>query len=111
MKTHDSYALIWAVVKKIPRGRVASYGQVAREAGLPKQPRLAGYALHNVPDNMKLPWHRVINSQGKISFPVGSEPYEKQKRLLEEEGVLFLKGRVDMTRYGWRRNSDAPVLD
>jgi methylated-DNA-protein-cysteine methyltransferase related protein len=53
----------------------------------------------------------VINSQGKISFPVGSERYEKQKRLLEEEGVLFLRGRVDLARYQWRRNSDAPILD
>ncbi len=111
MPAQDSYALIWATIKKIPKGRVATYGQVAREAGFPKQPRLAGYALHHMPAGTQMPWHRVINAQGKISFPVGSEQYEKQKRLLEEEGVLFLKGRVDLTRYQWRRNSDAPILD
>jgi methylated-DNA-protein-cysteine methyltransferase-like protein len=111
MSAQDSYELIWATIKKIPKGRVATYGQIAREAGFPKQPRLAGYALHHTPPGSKLPWYRVINSQGKISFPVGSEAFEKQKRLLEEEGVLFLKGRVDLARYQWRRNSDAPVLD
>ena len=111
MKAQDSYARIRATVKKIPRGRVATYGQIAREAGFPKQPRLAGYALHNTPPEAKLPWHRVINAQGRISFPAGSESYETQKRLLEEEGVLFLRGRVDLARYQWRRNSEAPVLD
>jgi methylated-DNA-protein-cysteine methyltransferase-like protein len=111
MKAQESYARIWATVKKIPRGCVATYGQVAREAGFPKQPRLAGYALHRTPPNTKLPWHRVINAQGKISFPVGSEHYQKQKQRLEEEGLLFLRGRVDLKRYQWRRNSEAPVLD
>lgn len=111
MTAQDSYALIWATIKKIPKGRVATYGQVAREAGFPKQPRLAGYALHHMPANGKIPWHRVINSQGKISFPVDSEHYARQKRLLEEEGVLFLRGRVDLARYQWRRNNEAPVLD
>ena len=111
MTAQDSYARIWATVEKIPRGRVATYGQIAREAGFPKQPRLAGYALHHTPPDTALPWHRVINAQGKISFPIGSEPYETQKRLLEEEGVLFLRGRVDLARHQWRRNIEAPVLD
>ena len=111
MKAQDSYARIWATVKKIPRGRVATYGQVAREAGFPRQPRLAGYALHHTPADATLPRHRVINAQGRISFPVGSEAFETQKRLLEEEGVLFLRGRVDLARYQWRRNIEAPVLD
>ena len=111
MAVQDSYKLIWATIKKIPNGRVATYGQIAREAGFPKQPRLAGYALHNLPDGSKLPWHRVINAQGKISFPPDSERYQTQKDLLEQEGVLFLKGRVDLGRYQWRRNSEAPVLD
>lgn len=111
MKAEDAHALIRATVKKIPRGRVATYGQIAREAGFPKQPRLTGYALHHTPPGARLPWHRVINAQGKISFPPGSEAYETQKRLLEEEGVLFLRGRVDLSRYQWRRASEAPVLD
>jgi methylated-DNA-protein-cysteine methyltransferase-like protein len=111
MKAQDSYALIWATVRKIPRGRVATYGQIAREAGFPKQPRLAGYALHNTPPGTKLPWHRVINAQGRISFPADSAQYGRQKQLLEEEGVLFLNGRIDLARYQWRRNGEAPVLD
>ncbi|MES2491045.1 MAG: methylated-DNA--[protein]-cysteine S-methyltransferase [Pseudomonadota bacterium] len=111
MKIHESCAAIWEATKKIPRGRVSTYGQIAREAGFPNHPRLAGYALHNIPDGMKVPWHRVINAQGKISLPLDSESHAKQKRLLEEEGVLFLKGRVDLKRYQWRRQSDAPVLD
>lgn len=111
MPAQDSYPLIWATIRKIPRGRVATYGQIAQEAGFPKQPRLAGYALHNMPAGSKLPWHRVINAQGKISFPADSEQYQKQKHLLEEEGVLFLKGRVDLARYQWRRHSDAPIID
>ena len=64
-----------------------------------------------MPANGRIPWHRVINAAGKISFPVDSEHYAKQKRLLEEEGVLFLKGRVDLARYQWRRGGDAPVVD
>ncbi|MGH8455648.1 MAG: MGMT family protein [Stenotrophobium sp.] len=113
MSSHDSYPKIWKVVRKIPRGCVATYGQVAKEAGLPRQARLAGYALHRTPLGMKLPWHRVINAQGRISFPVGTEQHEEQRRLLEQEGVIFSGGRVSLTRYQWRRGavSQAPVLD
>ena len=111
MKNHESCVAIWKAIEKIPRGRVTTYGQIAREAGFPKHPRLAGYALRNIPDGMKLPWHRVINAQGKIAFPLDSEHYALQKSLLEEEGVLFLKGKVDLSRYGWRSKSDAPILD
>lgn len=111
MKIHESCAAIWKTTKKIPRGRVATYGQIAREAGFPNHPRLAGYALKHIPDNMQLPWHRVINAQGKLSFPVDSEHYALQKNLLEAEGVLFLKGKVNLARYGWRSRSDAPIID
>ncbi|PTU31537.1 MGMT family protein [Stenotrophobium rhamnosiphilum] len=111
MKIHDSCVAIWEATKKIPRGRVSTYGQIAREAGFPNHPRLAGYALKHIPDNMKVPWHRVMNAQGKISLPADSESHALQKNLLEAEGVLFLKGKVDLVRYGWRRKSDAPILD
>jgi methylated-DNA-protein-cysteine methyltransferase-like protein len=111
MKSRDSHARIWAVVKNIPRGRVATYGQVAALAGLPRQPRLTGHALNQAPDGMKLPWHRVINAQGRISFPEGTEHYDEQRRLLEQEGVVFIGSRISLSRYQWRRQGDAPVLD
>lgn len=109
--TPDSYRRIWAAIKKIPRGRVATYGQIAAVAGLPRQARLAGYALHHTPSGMKLPWHRVINAQGKIALPPNSASCRKQKQLLQEEGVVFLRGRVDLARYQWRSAREAPVLD
>lgn len=106
-----AYAAIWAVVKKIPRGKVATYGQIAALAGYPKQPRLGGYAMANCPSDAKLAWHRVINAQGKISFPPRSAAYRKQKSLLAKEGVVLVGGRVDLVRYRWQAHSDSPLLD
>ena len=111
MKTPDSHARIWAVVRRIPAGCVATYGQIAALAGMPRQPRPTGYALHRTPPGMALPWHRVINAQGRISFPEGTEHYNEQRQLLEQEGVTFVRGRVNLGRYQWRRKGDAPVLD
>lgn len=111
MRTSESHPLIWAVVQIIPRGKVATYGQVAKEAGFPTQPRLAGHALSKSPREMKLPWHRVIGAGGKIVFTVGGKLYEKQKTLLEAEDVVVMRGRVDMVKYQWQRRSEAPVLD
>jgi len=108
---NDTYERIWAVVRKIPKGRVATYGQIAAMAGFAKQPRLAGYAMHNIPDGEKLAWHRVINAQGRISFPKGGSKYREQKRRLEAEGVVFIKGRVDLSRWRWQVRGDAPVID
>lgn len=113
-KTH---AAIWAVVRRIPRGCVATYGQVAAEAGFRKQPRLAGYALHAAPADV--PWHRVINAQGRISLPAGSDAALAQKKLLMAEGVAFKGERVDLNRYRWAPlatsgrppSSRAPLLD
>lgn len=107
----ETYRRIWDTVRRIPRGRVASYGQVAVAAGFPKQPRLAGYAMHALPSGSRVPWHRVINAQGRISFPPRSEPYREQRRRLEAEGVVFIAGRVDFARYGWRWRNDSPLLD
>jgi methylated-DNA-protein-cysteine methyltransferase-like protein len=111
MKQAETYQRIWAVVKKIPRGRVATYGQVAEEAGFAKQPRLAGYAMHNLPRESKIPWHRVINAQGRLSFPPGSVPYKEQKKRLLAEGMSFVGGRIDLAVYRWRPRSEAPLLD
>lgn len=111
MSADEDFARIWAVVKRIPRGRVATYGQVAAEAGYAKRPRLAGQALHHVPARLNLPWHRVINAQGRISLPPDSPGHREQRRRLEDEGVVFLGGRVDLSRHRWQPRSRAPVLD
>ena len=91
---------IWQVVHSIPRGQVATYGQVAGLAGLPGYARYVGTVLSKLPTGTKLPWHRVINSKGQISFPQGSEQYNEQKNRLEKEGVVFLNGRVSFRKYG-----------
>lgn len=98
-KPLDTYPSIWQVVSMIPKGKVASYGTVARKAGFPAQPRLAGYALHNLPEGIDIPWHRVINAQGRVSL--GGETGVRQRRLLESEGVVFVRGRVDLRKFGW----------
>lgn len=98
-----SYEHIYRVVRRIPRGRVASYGQVATLAGLPRQARLVGYALHALPDEREVPWQRVINARGQISVRRFGGSEDLQRRLLEEEGVRFdARGRVDLARFRWR---------
>jgi methylated-DNA-protein-cysteine methyltransferase-like protein len=100
----DSWRRIYAVVRRIPRGRVATYGQVAWVAGLPRQARLVGYALHAASESGGLPWHRVVNAQGGISARAEGPGASVLQRLrLEQEGVAFdARGRVPLDRYGWR---------
>jgi methylated-DNA-protein-cysteine methyltransferase-like protein len=96
-----NYQRIYAVVRAIPEGRVATYGQVAHLAGLPGHARQVGYALHAA--NEELPWQRVINAKGEVS--ARSEPgYEGlQRAILESEGIEFDdRGRVDLKRYRWQ---------
>lgn len=101
-KVSKAYARIYSVVKRIPRGRVATYGQIAALAGMPGAPRQVGYALNSIPDGVRLPWQRVINAQGTISRRADPEDEARQRTLLEAEGVRFDKGRVDLERYLWR---------
>ena len=93
--------LIWQVVNAIPAGKVATYGQVARLAGLPGFARYVGHVLRNLPQGSCLPWHRVINAQGRLSLPEGSDSWHHQRRLLEQEGITFNEGRLLLSRYGW----------
>ena len=93
--------MILAAVRRIPRGKVCTYGNVAEVAGLPRRARLVGTVLRQTPAARGLPWHRVINAGGRISFPVGSDAYARQRHKLEAEGVVFVGGRVDLRRYGW----------
>jgi methylated-DNA-protein-cysteine methyltransferase related protein len=98
-------AAIYKIVKKIPRGHVASYGQIAALAGMPRAARQVGYALRATPDNVKIPWHRVVNAQGRVSMRLKdwqSGGDDLQKILLEAEGVEFDDtGKLDLKRYRW----------
>ena len=93
---------VWQVVKGIPRGHVLTYGEVARLAGKARWARRVSQAMRRTPRGVSLPWHRVVNAQGKISFPEDSYGYREQKERLEDEGVVFLEGRIDLDRYGYR---------
>ena len=98
---------IWKEVAAIPRGQVASYGGIARRAGLPRRARLVGHALKMAPGHLKLPWHRVVNARGMISFPPGSRSYRLQRERLEREGVLFRRGRADLASHEMVDDLDA----
>ena len=94
---------IWQVVMLIPPGSVATYGDVARQAGLPGAARRVGRALKGLPDNTRIPWHRVINAQGRIALPAGSDSRLVQRERLEAEEIVFSgQGKVDLRRYRWR---------
>ncbi|HTJ97538.1 MAG TPA: MGMT family protein [Rhodocyclaceae bacterium] len=100
----ENFQLIYAVVAQVPKGRVATYGQVASLAGLPRRARLVGYALRNLAKGNKLPWHRVVNANGKISErnDDGSGALSQRKRL-EREGVQFEPhGGISLARYQWQ---------
>ncbi len=97
------YPRIYRVVSRIPRGRVATYGQVADLAELPGCARQVGYALHALADDSDLPWQRVVNARGEISLrrERGIEPIQQQ--LLEAEGIEFdVRGCLDLSRVQWR---------
>ncbi len=92
---------IWNAVCRIPRGRVSTYGRIAGLAGIPGKPRLVGYALHRLPLGTDVPWHRVVNARGQVSFPPQSASWRMQRRLLEAEGILFLADHIDLGKQGW----------
>ena len=97
-----TYARIYAAVRRIPAGRVATYGQIATLSGLDGHARQVGYALHALPDATDVPWHRVVNARGEISARSGSDWGELQRMLLEAEGVEFDgRGRVELERFQW----------
>ena len=97
----NTFEKIYEVVKKIPRGKVATYGQVATLAGNPHWSRVVGYALHVNPDPNTIPCHRVVNRFGACSGSFAFGGKDTQKMLLEGEGVVFEGGRVDLKKYLW----------
>jgi len=106
------YELIWSWVRRIPRGRVATYGQIATAAGLDGHARQVGYALHNLPERSDVPWHRVVNAKGEISPRSAGDSHELQRMLLEAEGIaLDLRGRIDLKRFAWTSRRAAEKVD
>ena len=103
MRPASSYARIYAVVRRIPKGRVATYGQVAELAGLPRAARQVGYAMAALRPGERIPWQRVINARGEVSARAEPGADALQRTLLEHEGVRFdARGRIDLARHGWR---------
>jgi methylated-DNA-protein-cysteine methyltransferase-like protein len=99
----STYERFYEVVRRVPRGRVATYGTVAREAGLPGRARQVGYALAALPEAHEVPWHRIVNARGEVSQRSAAIGYERlQQTLLESEGVVFdASGRISLETFGW----------
>ena len=98
-----TYERIYAVVKQIPKGKVATYGQVARLAGLAGHARQVGYALSATPEGEDLPWHRVINAKGEISKRANPVYEQIQREMLEDEGLVFgPDARLSLSLYQWK---------
>ncbi|MDR1465268.1 MAG: methylated-DNA--[protein]-cysteine S-methyltransferase [Oscillospiraceae bacterium] len=98
-----AFALIYDIVRQIPPGRVATYGQIARLAGNPRWARVVGFALHRNPDPGRVPCHRVVNREGRVCPGFAFGGGEAQSDLLAAEGVPSADGTVDLKRYGWLR--------
>jgi methylated-DNA-protein-cysteine methyltransferase-like protein len=97
---------IWDTIRDIPKGNVASYGQIAEVAGIPRGARQVGYALRHLPDNHDVPWHRVILASGKITFDKDAPQFEEQSKRLMMDDVAVIAGRIDMQKYRWQPDLD-----
>ncbi len=97
------YSTIYAIVRQIPYGKVSTYGEIAKRAGLPRHARLVGYALHALPADSDVPWHRVVNAQGFISLQGLDETFGlNQRYLLLQEGIVFNNnGGINLISYKW----------
>ncbi|MEW5720896.1 MAG: MGMT family protein [Chloroflexota bacterium] len=95
------FCRVYALVRQVPRGRVVTYGQIARALGAPRAARTVGWAMRDCPEHV--PWQRVVNARGEISLRPTSGYYEQRARL-KEEGVRFNRaGRIDLKQYGWKK--------
>ena len=100
---------ICRVIAAIPSGRVASYGEVAERAGLPRRARLVGRVLREADEVIELPWHRVLRADGSLAFAPGSKTFIEQCKRLAAEGVIVNGRRVDLRRFGWQRDLDTEL--
>ena len=97
----DAAASILAVVARVPRGKVATYGVVAEIAGWPRRARLVGRVLSGLPQGSRVPWHRIVAAGGRIAFAEGTDAHGRQRDRLRREGVDVSQRRIDLRRYGW----------
>jgi methylated-DNA-protein-cysteine methyltransferase-like protein len=97
---------IWDTIRDIRKGNVASYGQIAEIAGIPRGARQVGYALRHLPDDHNVPWYRVLQVSGKIAFDKDSRGHKEQSKRLMMEDVAVIAGRVDMHKYRWQPDLD-----
>jgi len=103
LASRSTWEPVFRFVESIPRGRVITYGELARAVRLPGGARTAGRAMAATPRGRGIPWHRVLGAGGRILI---REPYASlQRRLLESEGVAFVAGRVDCKRHGWKKSN------
>ncbi len=98
-----AFEMIYEIINQIPKGKVASYGQIAALAGNRRWARVVGYALHAVPDGSDIPWHRVVKKNGEVFGGAESPGGRYQTELLLQEGVGFVDGYVDMEHYQWKK--------
>lgn len=108
-KVNEQYLRIYAAIAAIPAGRVASYGAIAARAGLPRRARMVGTALRQSPDDMDLPWHRVLHADGSIALPRDSAGFREQCQRLRAEGVEVRNGRVPMSAFGLHHDTDRAI--
>jgi methylated-DNA-protein-cysteine methyltransferase-like protein len=93
--------VIYLALAQIPKGKVITYGNLAKLAGMPNGARLAGRLMCELPDKSNLPWHRVINAQGRLSLPVDSEGYREQLQRLQKDGIDINNGKIKLSIYGY----------
>jgi methylated-DNA-protein-cysteine methyltransferase related protein len=104
------FASVYALAKRIPRGRVATYGQIARLLGAPRSARVVGWAMHGTPQGAGVPWHRVVQQGGSLSPHACVADPGRQRHLLEREGVIFRPdGRIDMGSHQWAPMAQVPA--
>ena len=107
MSRSEKYQRFYELVNRIPCGKVATYGQIATLSGYPGQARQVGYALNVTPDDLEIPWQRVVNAKGQISARANPISEDIQRQMLEAEGICFdSKNCIALTQYLWNPGND-----
>lgn len=99
MDSSSNFNAIIQQIAAVPKGKVSTYGDVAKAAGLPGYARYVGAILKKLPKDTKVPWHRIINSQGRISFPIGSDSFNEQVKRLQAEDIHLIKGKINLKHF------------